>query len=418
MRCGESMDTHLHNAMGLGAGLAAPADRPAVVKERPRVLVVSRILGASGQPWLWRQVTGLGSFDTHVLCWERRNLDAYPDGEATVHVAAGPMAPYDGGGRWRHRLRNVPGPNFYASVGEDRRELSDLVGRVRPDVMLCYFGDVAMRLLPVVGRHGVPLVAYFHGDFQFLTNRWYRWSLRPCVKEFAGVIVINQIERRWMLDHGVPEDRVRVIPCGAPTDLFRPSESINDDGTRPIRFVTTSRLVPEKGCDVSIRAFANVLRELPASELHVYGDGPERARLLQLTADLGLEGKVQFLGYLDEQRLAAVLPSYDVFLQHSLGREGFGVSIVEASACGLPVVVTAVGGIAEQVVRDETGLFVPERDADAMAAAMLLLARRPDLRRRIGQAGRSRAVALYDSVSQTRRIERVLHTVVAANTER
>jgi glycosyltransferase involved in cell wall biosynthesis len=176
----------------------------------------------------------------------------------------------------------------------------------------------------------------------------------------------------------------------------------------------TSRLVPEKGCDVSVQAFARVLRRMPDAQLHVYGDGPERDRLHRLVSDLGIGRAVQFHGYLDERCLATVLPDYDVFLQHSLDREGFGVSITEASACGLPVVVTAVGGIAEQVVDWETGLFVPQRDPAAMAATMLTLAGNADLRRRLGEAGRRRAVEAYDAVRQTRRSEQVLLSAAAA----
>jgi glycosyltransferase involved in cell wall biosynthesis len=123
--------------------------------------------------------------------------------------------------------------------------------------------------------------------------------------------------------------------------------------------------------------------------------------------ELGLASRVVFHGWVEERQLAEILPRHDVFLQHSLD-EPFGVSIVEASACGLPVVVTAVGGIVEHVIAGETGLYVPEKDVPAMASAMLQLARSPELRQRLGMAGRERAVNLYNSSLLTRRLEHVL----------
>ena len=92
----------------------------------------------------------------------------------------------------------------------------------------------------------------------------------------------------------------------------------------------------------------------------------------------------------EEQRLADVLPSYDVFIQHSLRKEGSPVSIAEAMACGLPVIATPVGGINEQVVEGKTGLLVAEGDVDGMAAAMKKLAFNPQLGQNLGRAGRER----------------------------
>jgi len=378
----------------------------------PKLLIVSRLFGASGQPWLWRQVMGLGRFRTELVCWERHNPVAYPARDVSVKTLQGDPAPYDGAGRWWHRLRNLPGRNFYAAVGRERHNLSELVPRIKPNVVLCYFGDIAMRLAPVTRQAGVPLVAYFHGDFQFLDNRWYRWSLAPMVRCFAAIVVVNEIEREWMLRHGVQEEKLHKIPCGAPTDLFRPRDRPSEG---PVRFVMVSRLSPAKGCEWSIRAFAQVARKAPSCQLHIYGDGPLKKPLQRLVSDLGMGDLTSFHGWVDERRLVAELPSYDVFLQHSLEKEGFGVSIVEAAACELPVVVTAVPGIAdEHVVDGQTGLCVPEKNASAMAAAMLELARSPDLRQRLGKAGRERAVTLYDSAVQTRRLEQVLLNVVDA----
>ena len=378
--------------------------------DKPKLLIATRVLGASGQPWLWRQVAGLRGFHRELLCWRRDNPETYPLRDVSLHVVSEDPAPYDGTNRWWHRLRTLPGRNFYAAVGRERGQLDGLIRQVRPDVILCYFGDIAMRLLQVANRMDVPLVAYFHGDFQFLENQWYRWSLAQVARRFATVVVVNQIEREWLLRHGVLEEKLHVIPCGAPTDLFRP-RGMPSKG--PVRFVMASRLSRAKGCEWSIRAFAQVVRELPDSQLHIYGDGPLRDQLQRIVSELGVEDRVVFHGWVEERRLCEVLPLYDVFLQHSLEREGFGVSIVEAAACELPVVVTGVPGIAgEHVVDGQTGLCVPEKDVTAMASAMLKLACLPELRRQLGKAGRERAVDFYDSSVQTRRLQEVLLNVV------
>lgn len=377
---------------------------------KPKLLIVSKSFGASGQPWLWRQVVGLREFHRELICWNRDNPATYPTENIPVNILPYNPAPYDGAGRWWYRLRTMGGGNIYASVGEERRKLSEIVARIKPDAILCYFGDIAMRLLPVADEMGVPLVAYFHGDFQFLDNRWYRWNLALLAGRFTAVVVVNQIEREWLLLHGVPEKKLHVIPCGAPTDIFRPKGTPPE---RPIRFVMASRLSKAKGCEWSIRAFAQMSRELPDSQLHIYGDGPLRDRLCHIVSELNLESRVVFYGWVDEQRLSEVLPSYHVFLQHSLEREGFGVSIVEAAACSLPVVVTKVPGIAgEHVLDGKTGLCVPERDVTAMASAMLTLARSPELRLQMGKAGRERAVGLFDSSLMTCRLGQVISEVI------
>jgi glycosyltransferase involved in cell wall biosynthesis len=108
-----------------------------------------------------------------------------------------------------------------------------------------------------------------------------------------------------------------------------------------------------------------------------------------------------------------ILAESDVYVQHSIvssrgSTEGFGVSIAEASSCGLPVVVTRCGGIEDQVADGETGYCVPQKDVEAMAKRMTELAADRDLRKRLGAAGRKRMVEMYDSARQTGRLEDVL----------
>jgi glycosyltransferase involved in cell wall biosynthesis len=384
-------------------------DRCIERSDKPKLLIASRIFGASGQPWLWRQVVGLRGFQKELLCWERHNPETQPTAGISVQVLAGDPGPYDSAGRWLYRLRNLPGRNFYAAIGQERRELTELLRRERPALILCNFGDIAMRLLPVALGEGVPVVAYFHGDFLFVSNRWYRWSLGRCLRQLAAIVVVTQAERQWMLEHGASKDRVYVIPCGAPTDIFRPG--VRKSGA--VRFVMASRLANEKGCDLSIKAFAALAADVPGAELQIYGDGPARGDLQNLVDVLGLTERVFFHGYVDERRLAEALPSCDVFIQHSLRKEGSPVSIVEAMACGLPVVATPVGGITDQVVEGKTGLLVAERDVRGMAAAMRRLACNSELRMSFGHAGRQRAVEMNDSSLQTRRLEQVLRAARA-----
>ncbi|HME71994.1 MAG TPA: glycosyltransferase family 4 protein [Myxococcota bacterium] len=380
-------------------------DEPVERSDRQTLLIASRVFGASGQPWLWRQVVGLREFRKELLCWERHNPANYLAQDVEVHVLPGDPAPYDGAGRWWYRLRNLAGRNFYAAVGREKEELLKLLDRLHPDAILCYFGDTAMRLLPVALRKGIPVVAYFHGDFQFLDNRWYRWSLLRSLSHFSAIIVVTDAERDWMVEHGVAKERIHWIPCGASTNLFRPRNSTVGG---PARFVMVSRLSLEKGCELSVRAFGMAAKDLSDSELHIYGDGPMRKPLEELVAELDVKDRVTFHGYVDERRLADVLPGYDVFIQHTVGREGSPVSVVEAMACGLPVVVTPAGDIVRQVVAEETGLLVAKGDIPAMALAMRRLACDADLRQTLGRAARERAVNLYDSSAQTRRLERVL----------
>lgn len=388
------------------AGQAAPAGAA-------RLLIASRVLGANGQPWLWRQVMDLGAFrDKHLLCWQRRTAAGDPLDRFPVHIMAHDPAPYDGDGRWWYRLQNLPARNFYAARGREASELAALLRRERPGVILCYFGDIAMRLLPVARDAGIPVVAYLHGDFLFASNRWYRWSLRRCLCDFAAVVVVTDEERCWMAHNGVPAERLHVVPCGAPTAFFRPAPA-KPGG--PVRFVMVGRLIGEKGCDLAIEAFARLLPEMADAELHIYGDGPARGELQAMVTHLGLQARVAFHGYVDEHSLAGSLAAYDVFIQHSLVKEGSPVAIAEAMACGLAVVATPVGGIVDQVIEGETGLLVAQRDVPGMAAAMRRLAGDLELRLGFGRAARARAIELYDASRQTRRLEKLLLEVAGVS---
>lgn len=371
----------------------------------PTLVIATRTFGASGRPWMWRQVVALKAFRKELICWERQNYESQPTVDVNEHIMAGNPAPYDGPGRWRFRSRAIFNGSFYAAIGAERDRLDSLLRTLAPNVLLCHFGDMAMRLLPSARRLGIPVVAYFHGDFPFLKNRWYRWSLQRSMRDLAAIVVVTGGERKWLQEHGAKPEKIHYIPCGAPTDLFRPHR-LRDGKT--VRFVMVSRLQADKGCDVSIKAFSQVAASNPDVTLDIFGEGEERPGLERLASTLQVDKKVVFHGHVGEAALARALPMRDIFIQHSRVREGSPVSLVEAMACGLPVVSTATGGIIDQVEHGKTGYIVPEEDISGMAHAMASLASDPGVRQSFGLAARERCLARHDSSVQTARLERLL----------
>jgi glycosyltransferase involved in cell wall biosynthesis len=302
--------------------------------------------------------------------------------------------------------------NFFAAVGTERRRIERLVRDIKPGVILCHFGFMALRMLPVARRLRIPTVAHFHGlDLSSaLNNRWYRWSLLRALKEFQAIIVVGSHQKRWVIEQGADPERVFLIPCGVPTGQFKPGRPGPSGGAR---FVTVCRLDEAKGVDHSIRAFAKVAERFADARLQVVGDGPLRERLEALAGRLGLNDSVTFTGPVAPEQVRNILAESDIYVQHSIvsprgSTEGFGVAIAEASSCGLPVVATRCGGIEDQLVDGQTGYCVQQKDIEAMAQRMAELAADRGLRERLGAAGRKRMVEMYDSARQAGKLEEVL----------
>ena len=376
---------------------------------------MSRRLGERSEVWLWRQIVGFKRIVPSVICWKHVNRNDYSCPNIAINVLDFPERPSFGPMRWGRRLRNIQRGNFYGATGVEKQHLARLMRETRPSVILCHFGHTALRVLPVARRFGIPVVVHFHGSdlSASLRNRWYRWSLAKELHSFASIVVVGSHQRKAVVNRGIPKQKVHLIPCGVPTDEFTP---LSTRSFEPLRFICVSRLMEFKGVFQSIAAFKMVHEEFPDSELIVLGDGPDRISLNVRVQELGLESAVHFLGAQPPAEVSKWLRRSNVFLQHSLDgshgeREGFGVTIAEASSCALPVVVTRCGGIPDQVVDGETGFILPQRNVEAMANAMMQLARAPGLRRSMGKAGRSHMVQHFDNRNQIAKLEDVLLAV-------
>ncbi len=157
--------------------------------------------------------------------------------------------------------------------------------------------------------------------------------------------------------------------------------------------MTVARLTPEKDIATLLRAVALIAPHARNLRLEVAGDGPCMGELVKLVGELHLGERVRLLGQVRE--VPQLLARASLFVLPSR-TEGLSLTLMEAMASGLPVLAARVGGNPEVVAEGTTGLLVPPGDPEALAEALLRLWHEPDLRQRLGQAGRQRALERFD----------------------
>ncbi len=179
-----------------------------------------------------------------------------------------------------------------------------------------------------------------------------------------------------LIGRGLDGDRIRTIYCGMEHERFALDNPPPRSETPLI--VSWSRLRRYKSVDVAIRAFVHIQRELPDARLLVMGRGPDEKRLRGVVDKLGLNETVTFSGFMSWADLVQTLHRAHVFLNPS-PKEGWGLTVIEANQCGLPVVASARPGLRDSVRDGETGFLVPYGDDRAFADKALKLLRDPKL---------------------------------------
>jgi glycosyltransferase involved in cell wall biosynthesis len=193
-----------------------------------------------------------------------------------------------------------------------------------------------------------------------------------------------------------PVHQIEVTPFGVDCRLFSPMQKPMDSS--PITLGTVKTLLPKYGIDILLRAF-RIIRDHSeqAVRLVIVGGGPEERNLKQLAVELQIQDQVEFIGPVPHADVPKWLNQFDIYLALStLDSESFGVAIIEASACGIPVIVSRVGGLPEVVQDGVTGLVVDNRDFRAAADKALMLIRDWGLRQEMGRLGRSWVMQQYE----------------------
>jgi glycosyltransferase involved in cell wall biosynthesis len=203
-----------------------------------------------------------------------------------------------------------------------------------------------------------------------------------------------------------------VVRCGVDISTFEPSGSKQSDGT--LHVLTVCRLVEKKGTDTLIRALAEFEKRTGRSwQLVIAGDGPEEKKLVQLANDLACRSSVQFLGAVDNARVKELLAQCDLFAlpcrrDANGDADGIPVVLMEAMACGVPVISGDLPAIRELVETNVNGILVDGRDVNSCSAALETLAGDENRRRLLGANGRDRVVNEFSLAKNVDRLEKLL----------
>jgi glycosyltransferase involved in cell wall biosynthesis len=219
--------------------------------------------------------------------------------------------------------------------------------------------------------------------------------------EASFVVAISEYNRKFLHEH-VSSDHtpIHVVHCGVEPGAYRFRSRV-PPSTGPIRVLCVASLQEYKGHRLLLQALADSGDRLSRIQLDLVGDGPARAELEQLVAELGLETRVRFHGSLPEPAVAELLGAADLFVLPSVvarngQQEGLPMVLVEALAAGVPVVATRMSGVPE-VVRDEsTGLLVEPGDPDALAGSIEAVLDDPAAARARAEAGRELVESGFD----------------------
>ncbi len=294
------------------------------------------------------------------------------------------------------RVRRVGGRHSFALLarGAVRRALAERA----PDVVVEDVNKLPLFLPTLTRLPFVAIVPHLFGTTAFAEASWpvaaVVWAAEqpvPRVYRRAVFHAISESTRDDLVQRGVPAERIEVICPGVDAAWYCPDVA-TPRAERPT-FLYVGRLKRYKGVDIALRALGTVRRTRPDVTLEIAGQGDDRARLEHMARAIGLGDAVRFLGFVpDEEKRRLLRRAWAVVFPSP--KEGWGISNVEAAACGTPALASDSPGLRESVRHGVSGYLVPHGDADALAERMLALAADPELVARLGRAARAFAEGL------------------------
>lgn len=296
-------------------------------------------------------------------------------------------------------LKSIPIVFYYSLLAliSSKFEIERIhLTRWSPASLAMFFLSILFRIPYFITVHGLDILLPQEDLF-------LRKIMILTLRNARNIIAVSNYTRKKLIEARIPPRKIKVIPNGVDTSRF----NLDVDSSNVIKkyhlrnrnvVLTVSRLIERKGHDLVIKSISEILCQMPNIVYLIVGTGDEEKRLRKIVNDFGLAEHVIFAGVVSDGDLPKYYSSCDVFVMPAReisekgDVEGFGITYLEANACGKPVIGGRAGGVEDAIIDGTTGLLVDPLDIDGISYALLSLLTNRSLAKRLGKAGRSRVV--------------------------
>ncbi|MEM7143964.1 MAG: glycosyltransferase [Verrucomicrobiota bacterium] len=356
-------------------------------EEKPLVVSLCGTYLKAEMQSIYRQIANLSRHRTVVFAERVENLESFPF-EPVVEMEKRSRPRYRGNFLlrfwYKHVVRKWPPPRPIGHVGMEGAyyepyDLADLLREWKPALVHVYYGHKAVKYRRMLAASGVPYVVSFHGVdvVKFMDDPEYVRELGLVFEEAELVMARSESLLAKLEMLGCSRDKLRLNRTPIPFDSFPfRRREVPSDGEW--RVVQACRLIAKKGLMTVLSALPAVVGQRPKLRYTICGRGPMEDELRARIEREGLGEHVRLAGWVDQEALKAIYGESHVFLHpsevtESSDQEGVPNSMLEAMACGLPVVATRHGGIPEAMEDGKDGFLVAEKSPDEIADALLRL---------------------------------------------
>lgn len=353
---------------------------------------------------VYRQISALQSYCPWVLTHKPENVEQFPIKNLTEIPKASTRELRR---FWCRRIKKQ-------SIQIYRREathLESILERGNASLLHIYFGQNAVYLLPWLNVRRRAAVASFHGaDAAVGLSEPSAASAMREMFALPDLVLVRSAELQSTIESaGCDPAKIRLHRAGLPLEEF-PFQKRNLPANNEIHLLQACRLIPKKGLDVTVKAFARFSSDFPPARLTIAGDGPQLDSLKALAHTLGIENKIDFTGFLTPENLKLLINQSHIFIHPSRttpngDREGVPNSLIEAMATGLPTISTNHGGIPEVLTNEKDAFLCNEDDVEGIYRAMVKLTSNPPLYDSIARSGSETVRKSFDLAAQNKILE-------------
>jgi colanic acid/amylovoran biosynthesis glycosyltransferase len=359
--------------------------------------------------WVYSQLIGVKKFSNIVFTQRKENLQLFPFQEV--------FSPEDFG--YFKKVTN----KIYRRITDNYGLYFNKITRsINPRLFHAHFGFEAARWLAFVKKSGIPLITTFYGLDVSQFGKLDEWKQRYKILFDYGTTFLAEgtFLKKQLVELGCPADKVIIQHLGVPVAKYPSKQHEKKSNHSHTVILQVSSFREKKGIEYSLEAIAQVVKVAPNIEFRLIGRGDsvqaDRA-ISSIIERLGIAPYVKLLGGRSHQETIQEMFEADIFLHPSVtasngdNEGGAPVSVIEASAVGLPVVSTIHADIPEVVRNGKTGWLVPERNSNLLAEKLLELINLPEQRKSFGRLGREYVSSEYDLSIQIRKLEEIYSQV-------